>query len=73
MFVRWWREQTTNKHKNIYEDVCEDICEKICDAMLNYGWNREFCMPKCIEAETERVRRIVDEDDLYGSLKRPFV
>ena len=40
-----------------------DVCEEICEAMRRYGWPREYCMPRCMAAETERVRRMEEEEE----------
>ena len=39
------------------------MCEEICGAMCRYGWLREYCMPSCMAADAERVRRMEEEEE----------
>jgi len=66
-----------NRGRRTREEVCEEVCEEICREMRRYGWSREFCLPRCLAAETERVRRANEaarDDGSGGDASRwPFV
>ena len=68
-------EEDRRKRTTTFEEVCEEVCRE----MRRYGWSREFCTPRCVAAETERVRRLNAADEAErargdgGGSRWPFV